>query len=167
MPNLVKEMGSPSTETCGHSASVVRAAVSSRCSYGKYGEQSGQKSASCERVDAQCCCRRVSEFPKYTPCFRSPPGYFITRHKSTSMNSAFLNSSLARARGWMRGHWKTPWVMIPVAAVTVILVSCSTVTRTAMAPPNIPGAHFGGSQTCAECHADLVRDFKTASPARL
>jgi DmsE family decaheme c-type cytochrome len=36
-----------------------------------------------------------------------------------------------------------------------------------MAPPNVPGAEFVGSQTCAECHADIVRDFKTATHARL
>jgi predicted CXXCH cytochrome family protein len=52
-----------------------------------------------------------------------------------------------------------------LAAVTFI--SCSTLTRPAVAPPQIRGAEFVGSQSCAECHAELVRDFKTATHVRL
>ncbi|MGH8094402.1 MAG: multiheme c-type cytochrome, partial [Chthoniobacterales bacterium] len=36
-----------------------------------------------------------------------------------------------------------------------------------MAPPSIPGAEFVGSEECATCHAEIVRDFRTATHARL
>jgi predicted CXXCH cytochrome family protein len=48
----------------------------------------------------------------------------------------------------------------------IVLISCGT-TRTVLAPPEIPGAHFVGSDTCKECHAEIVRDFQTATHARL
>ena len=36
-----------------------------------------------------------------------------------------------------------------------------------MAPPSIPGATFVGSKACADCHEEIVRDFRTADHARL
>jgi predicted CXXCH cytochrome family protein len=48
-----------------------------------------------------------------------------------------------------------------------ILLSCSTVTRTVVAPPSVPGATFVGSKVCEECHEEICRDFKTASHARI
>jgi len=54
-----------------------------------------------------------------------------------------------------------------VLAVALIAISCATANRTVLAPPNIPGAEFVGSQTCAQCHDQIVRDFKTATHARL
>jgi predicted CXXCH cytochrome family protein len=39
--------------------------------------------------------------------------------------------------------------------------------RTVVLPPQIPGATFVGSASCAECHAEINRDFKTATHARL
>jgi predicted CXXCH cytochrome family protein len=51
--------------------------------------------------------------------------------------------------------------------VTVVLISCTTLTRTVMAPPSIPGASHVGTAACADCHYELVRDFDTASHARL
>jgi predicted CXXCH cytochrome family protein len=52
-----------------------------------------------------------------------------------------------------------------VAAAT--LISCATVSRTVVAPPQIPGATAVGSATCTECHKEIARDFKTADHARL
>jgi predicted CXXCH cytochrome family protein len=49
----------------------------------------------------------------------------------------------------------------------VVLLSCATVTRTVVAPPEIPGATFVGSETCAECHADIHGGFSTATHAKL
>lgn len=54
-----------------------------------------------------------------------------------------------------------------MVVLTVLVNSCGTLTRTVMAPPAIPGATFMGSQSCAECHAELTGDFATASHARL
>lgn len=36
-----------------------------------------------------------------------------------------------------------------------------------MAPPDIPGAEFIGSESCEECHDTINRDFRTADHARL
>jgi predicted CXXCH cytochrome family protein len=47
------------------------------------------------------------------------------------------------------------------------MLSCSTTTRTIMAPPNIPGAEFVGSTECVQCHEQITRDFSTATHARL
>jgi predicted CXXCH cytochrome family protein len=54
-------------------------------------------------------------------------------------------------------------------AATVILLSCSSLdtNRKTMAPPNIPGAEFVGSESCAECHESITRNFRTATHARL
>lgn len=51
--------------------------------------------------------------------------------------------------------------------VAAIVLSCSTVNRTVMAPPSMPGATFAGSDTCAQCHEEIACDFKTAAHARL
>jgi predicted CXXCH cytochrome family protein len=36
-----------------------------------------------------------------------------------------------------------------------------------MAPPAIPGSTVAGSESCAECHADIARDFVTSTHAKL
>jgi len=54
-----------------------------------------------------------------------------------------------------------------IAGVAGLVVSCGTLTRTVVAPPTIPGATFVGSSACTDCHEELVRDFATASHARL
>ena len=58
------------------------------------------------------------------------------------------------------------WGCGVAAALTVILLSCTT-ERTIIAPPSIPGAEFVGSEACDTCHSEIVRDFKTATHARL
>jgi predicted CXXCH cytochrome family protein len=65
-----------------------------------------------------------------------------------------------------RRRWKRLALGLALA-LPLIVISCATINRIAVAPPDIPGATFVGSQTCAECHADIVRDFKTADHARL
>ncbi|MGZ5553768.1 MAG: cytochrome c3 family protein [Chthoniobacterales bacterium] len=61
---------------------------------------------------------------------------------------------------------KLPWVAGAVGAIALVLLSCST-TNTIVAPPNIPGAEFVGSEACETCHETITRDFRTASHARL
>jgi predicted CXXCH cytochrome family protein len=51
-------------------------------------------------------------------------------------------------------------------SAAVILISCTT-TRVAFTPPDIPGAQFVGSQSCAECHGEIAKHFKTAAHSRL
>lgn len=47
------------------------------------------------------------------------------------------------------------------------IVACGTVKRTIVAPPQIAGAKYIGSQACADCHPQLVSNFKWATHARL
>lgn len=54
--------------------------------------------------------------------------------------------------------------LIGVAGFTI---SCGTLSRTVVAPPGIPGATFVGSAACADCHEDIVKDFKFATHANL
>ena len=56
-----------------------------------------------------------------------------------------------------------------MAVVSVAgLISCGTLQHAIVVPPDIPGATFVGTDTCANCHTDLVRDFKkTADHSRL
>jgi predicted CXXCH cytochrome family protein len=58
-------------------------------------------------------------------------------------------------------------LLLTGGVLAAIAISCGTLTRTVMAPPAIPGAAFIGDAGCAECHDELVRQFTTASHARL
>ncbi len=53
------------------------------------------------------------------------------------------------------------------AAWGLLLVSCVVGNRTMIAPPQIPGAKFVGSKDCAECHADITKNFGDATHAKL
>ena len=53
------------------------------------------------------------------------------------------------------------------AGVALMLNSCSTVTRTVFAPPEIPGATFVGNKVCFECHTNITRVFNASPHARL
>jgi len=58
---------------------------------------------------------------------------------------------------------------IGAGAVILLLtvISCSTVERTVVQLPNIPGAEYIGSKECEQCHGQIYRDFATADHARL
>ena len=64
-----------------------------------------------------------------------------------------------------RGRWMS--LLALACLLTLIVISCSTVDRLVVAPPQIPGAKFIGSKNCEECHSEITRDFKTATHARL
>lgn len=73
----------------------------------------------------------------------------------------------SRIARWFHGkHERLWWVVGGGASLAVILVSCST-TRTLVAPPSIAGATFVGTESCDTCHGEIVRDFHTATHARL
>jgi predicted CXXCH cytochrome family protein len=57
--------------------------------------------------------------------------------------------------------------LLGITALSVALISCGTVTRTVMAPPGIPGAKYVGSDSCADCHDQITKQFPTADHARL
>ena len=48
-----------------------------------------------------------------------------------------------------------------------LLISCSTVERTVVAPPEIEGAHFVGNAACVDCHANYTRVFPMSPHSRL
>lgn len=69
---------------------------------------------------------------------------------------------------WLRSsRKKLLWLGASAYVLAVILLSCSTTDRTIVAPPGIPGAEFVGTEKCAECHEEIVRDFRTATHSRL
>jgi predicted CXXCH cytochrome family protein len=51
---------------------------------------------------------------------------------------------------------------IPVGAA-LLLISCSSMPGTVVAPLEIPGAHYVGNTACKDCHAEIVHKFP-ASP---
>jgi predicted CXXCH cytochrome family protein len=65
-------------------------------------------------------------------------------------------------------HNRVRYVAVAAVMTTAIIaISCSTLQRTVVAPPSVAGAEFVGSETCQECHADIVKGFKTATHTRL
>src|ERR1051325_10472239 len=54
-----------------------------------------------------------------------------------------------------------------IAVASGFLVSCSTLERTVVAPPEIPGATFVGNAACADCHKDYTRVFAASPHARV
>jgi predicted CXXCH cytochrome family protein len=64
----------------------------------------------------------------------------------------------------------TRWRGLAVAAgIAFVLtaISCSTVHRSVVALPNIPGAKYIGSKECEQCHEEIYKNFVTADHARL
>jgi predicted CXXCH cytochrome family protein len=51
--------------------------------------------------------------------------------------------------------------------LTVVAIGCATTGRLIVAPPQIPGATYVGSETCAACHEKISAGFATADHARL
>jgi predicted CXXCH cytochrome family protein len=58
------------------------------------------------------------------------------------------------------------WIVMALLSAGV-LISCVTVNRVVMVPPDIPGAEYVGSTACAECHTEVNKHFTTATHARL
>jgi predicted CXXCH cytochrome family protein len=54
-----------------------------------------------------------------------------------------------------------------VSLVVTVAISCTTVNRAVVVPPHVPGAEYIGTAECEMCHEEMVRDFATASHARL
>lgn len=53
------------------------------------------------------------------------------------------------------------------AGAAFFLISCASVSRSVVAPLQIPGAHFVGNAACADCHAQIVRKFPASPHAHL
>lgn len=66
---------------------------------------------------------------------------------------------------------KKTWVVVLVSGIAIsaalFVISCSTTPGQVMVPLEIPGAHYVGNQTCADCHQDIVRKFPASPHARV
>lgn len=81
------------------------------------------------------------------------------------LDREFLQTAASRFRTRIR-HKKLLAVLSGVA-MALVMMSCATVERTVLAPPQIPGATFVGNSSCEQCHEEITRGFKTATHARL
>ena len=76
----------------------------------------------------------------------------------------------SRLAQWIYAHHpRLLWCGGGAYLVAIALLSCGTLdsNRAIVAPPGIPGAQFIGTEKCANCHEEIVRDFVTATHARL
>jgi predicted CXXCH cytochrome family protein len=53
------------------------------------------------------------------------------------------------------------------ACLLGLVISCGTVTRTVVAPPEIPGAKYVGNSACYDCHTNITRIFPASAHGRL
>src|SRR5262245_30997976 len=68
------------------------------------------------------------------------------------------------------GRKARPRNVAPIVLVLLsvgVLISCVTVDRVIMMPPEIPNAKFVGSKSCADCHGQITKHFVTATHAKL
>lgn len=54
-----------------------------------------------------------------------------------------------------------------LAVWAAAVISCTTVSRVVVAPPDIPGATYVGSDECAVCHDKIASEFKSATHSKL
>ncbi len=67
-----------------------------------------------------------------------------------------------------RWNWVPSVVVLALACAALLGVnSCSTVTRTVVAPPEISGATYVGNQACLYCHTNIARIFPASAHARI
>ncbi len=68
----------------------------------------------------------------------------------------------------MRLHWNRQSVIFSGAALWGLLfVACVAANRAVLAPPQVPGAKFVGSEECALCHSEITDHFGNSTHARL
>lgn len=62
--------------------------------------------------------------------------------------------------GWLRGSLGLVVLALFSAAMAGFLVSCGTVQRRLVMPPQIPGARLVGNDQCYYCHTNYARSFQ-------
>lgn len=89
-------------------------------------------------------------------------------HESSgNMKWAFPHRFGHAAVSRLKVHAGKTLLFLVGALAAVGVISCAGVKRVVVAPPQIPGATFAGSESCAQCHEDKTKNFKTADHARL
>jgi predicted CXXCH cytochrome family protein len=58
-------------------------------------------------------------------------------------------------------------LFVGLVAAILTAISCATVSRTVVLPPEIDGAEFVGTESCAQCHGDKNRHFAGSDHARI
>jgi predicted CXXCH cytochrome family protein len=92
-------------------------------------------------------------------------------------------NGLKKWRGWFRspgagenagpagrdaaGWWRVPVIVVLAMCLVMVVISCSTVNRSVVVLPEVPGAKYIGSRECEQCHDKIYRDFATADHAHL
>jgi predicted CXXCH cytochrome family protein len=77
------------------------------------------------------------------------------------------NHNQKSSRGKARKFQRMLIIAASAMALVLVVISCSTVKRSVVQLPNIPGAEYIGSKECEQCHDRIYRDFATADHARL
>jgi predicted CXXCH cytochrome family protein len=63
--------------------------------------------------------------------------------------------------------WRVPVLLALAMVLVLVVISCSTVNRSVVILPEVPGAKYIGSKECEQCHDKIYRDFVTADHAHL
>lgn len=79
------------------------------------------------------------------------------------MTKLYMRLRNALTPAWGRGLA----LSMAVIGVVAVAISCTTVNRSVVVVPDVPGAEYIGSGECEMCHEELVRGFATADHARL
>jgi predicted CXXCH cytochrome family protein len=74
-----------------------------------------------------------------------------------------LSRRLGQIVFWLKGHPRRIFLFLIGTWAGAGVISCTSINRTEVAPPQIPGATYVGSESCAQCHQEIYRDFKTAT----
>lgn len=74
-------------------------------------------------------------------------------------------ASASQRDRWRKVAWAAAGALLVV--FPIFLISCSTIERTVVAPPQIPGATFAGNDSCADCHASYTRIFAASPHGRI
>lgn len=75
-------------------------------------------------------------------------------------------SSSSQSRDPQRTHSHGRWIAL-LSIAGLVLSSCVASQFVVLQPPQVPGAEFVGTESCADCHGDLVESFAGAAHAQL
>jgi predicted CXXCH cytochrome family protein len=70
--------------------------------------------------------------------------------------------------GWQTFLESNVWKKVLIAGgLMVLMISCSSLTRTILVAPEIPGANYVGDKACYDCHTNISRSFPSSAHARV